>query len=84
MRAVRTHGKVWLWWSDWWAVQWVNRWQELALGVRFIPERWCLDIYVGPLTVAVGRNPIHTPATFRYRSICRGFIVEGTPEEAFL
>lgn len=78
------HGVVWLWWGRGWAVQWVGRWQEIALGLRFTPERMCLDVYLGPLTLALGREPIRTSVAFAQRSICRGFIVEGTPDEAVL
>lgn len=84
MKRARVHGIVYLWWGRGWAVQFVRRWQEIALGVRFTPERLCLDIYLGPLTLAFGREPIRTDITFAQRSVCRGFIVSGTPEEAIL
>ncbi len=83
MRHARTHGKVWLWWSPWWAVQ-LMAMPELALGVRLEWRRPLLDIYVGPLSIALGRNPIRTPSEQKQRNSCRGFVIAGQPEDALL
>jgi hypothetical protein len=83
MRSHRLHRKVYLWWGRWWAVQVVTMF-EVALGVAFHWRRPMLDIYLGPLTIALGRNAVLTDQHDRLRGRCRGFIIAGGPDEALL
>lgn len=88
MRFFRPHWKVFLvWWTGLggygWAVQLVLM-PELALGIRFEYARPLLDLYVGPLTIAIGKHPVQTHASGKWRNICRGFIVDDQPEAAVL
>lgn len=39
-----------------------------------------IDLYLGPLTVAVGRLAAVTDAHDRLRSRCRGFLIAGIDE----
>ncbi len=74
MRFYRPHSKVWLAWTDHLAVQFVKM-PELALGVRYVWERGYLDLYLGPLTIAIGRHPVLTdPRTAQWDS-CRGLLL---------
>lgn len=79
----RTRRKVWLWWGRWWAVQYVAM-LELSFGVAFHWRRPMLDLYLGPLTVAVGRTAVLTDQHDRLRGRCRGFIIAGELDEALL
>lgn len=83
MRHKRIHCKVFLAWNRWLAVQFVSR-LELALGVAFHWDRPMLDLYLGPLTIAIGRNAVLTNQHERLRGRCRGFIIQGSPDEALL
>lgn len=80
---MKMHKKVFLWWGKWWAIQWVNM-LEISLGVAFHWRRPMLDIYLGPLTIALGRNAVLTEQHDRLRGRCRGFIIAGSPDEALL
>lgn len=75
MNVRRTHRKVWLAWGRWWAVQ-ILLFPTVSLGVRLELDRPLLDVYVGPLTVAVGRRPLITPEVSRHGDSCRGFCFE--------
>ncbi len=80
MRVFRPHSKIWLAWNDWLAFQFV-RMPELALGVRYVWERGYLDLYLGPLTIAIGRHPVLTdPRTAQWDS-CRGLLLVGSEDE---
>lgn len=83
MRSVRPHRKVILVWGRWYAVQLVTM-CELSLGVALHWRRPMLDVYLGPLTVAIGRSAVLTEQHDRLRGRCRGFIIAGTPDEALL
>ena len=52
----------------------VYLWPQLSLGVRFEPSRPMLDVYLGPVTVAVGRHPVLTDDRTRQADSCRGFL----------
>jgi hypothetical protein len=80
---MRLHRKVFLWWGPWWAVQFVKGF-EISLGVAFHWKRPMLDIYLGPLTIAIGRNAVLTNMHERLSGRCRGFIIQGSPDEALL
>ena len=43
-----------------------------------------VDFYLGPLTIALGRNAVLTEQHERLRGRCRGFIVAGSPDEVLL
>lgn len=83
MRHIRPHWKVLLWWGPWWAIQ-IMLMPEIAIGMRIEWRRPLLDIYLGPITLAFGNDPIRTDAWQGQRNCCRGFIVSGTPEMAAL
>ncbi len=83
MVATRLHSKVLIVWNRWLAVQVVTT-CELAVGVAFHWRRPMLDIYLGPVTIAVGRTAAVTDMHERLRSRCRGFFIGGYPEEAVL
>lgn len=69
----RIHRKVWLYWGRWWAVQ--VQWQPtISVGVRVEYDRPLLDLYFGPLTVAVGNHPVLTRESSRTADSCRGFL----------
>lgn len=70
----RIHRKVWLAWGRWWAVQ-VYLFPQFSLGVRF-ETRPLLDIYVGPVTLALGRHPLVTDQYARFADSCRGFVFD--------
>lgn len=76
MRVYRPHSKVWLAWNDHVAFQFV-RMPEVALGIRWVHERGYLDLYLGPLTIAVGHHPILTDPRTAQLDHCRGFLIEG-------
>lgn len=76
---MRIHHRVWLWWGRWWAVQFVALWDEVALGMRCNLRRPVLDLYLGPLTIAVGRHAVYTDERARYRDSCRGMLFHDDP-----
>jgi hypothetical protein len=78
MRYLRSHRKVFLWWSSWWAAQLVLM-PELSLGIRLEPRRPMLDLYLGPLTLAIGRHPVLTDERTRHMDSCRGFLFADEP-----
>ena len=82
-RVRRMHRKVLLIWNSWIAIQVVFAF-ELAVGFAFHWARPMLDIYLGPLTIAIGRTPVLTDMHEKLRGRCRGFIIQGTPDEALL
>lgn len=72
MERLRLHRKVWLAWNSWVAVQ-IQMPVTLALGIRVELARPMVDIYIGPLTVAIGRHPCLTDERVRRADSCRGF-----------
>jgi len=78
VRLTRVHRKVFLAWNKWFAVQVVTM-LEISLGVAFHWRRPMLDIYLGPLTLAVGRNAALTDQHERLRGRCRGFFIGEYP-----
>lgn len=76
MKHLRLHRKVFLWWGRFWAVQLIAM-PEFALGLRVQPRRPLLDLYLGPLTIALGRDPVRTDQAARQADSCRGFLVQG-------
>lgn len=78
MNRVRYHAKIWLCWGRWWAVQFVsNEW--FSLGLHLEPRRPLLDLFLGPLTVSVGRHPLLSDARTKHRHSGRGFVYDGDP-----
>lgn len=71
---MRIHRKVWLWWGRWWAIQWVWLHDEVSLGVRCNWRRPLVDVYCGPLTIAVGRHAVYTDPRTRTWDSCRGML----------
>jgi hypothetical protein len=67
------HRKVWLWWGKWWAVQ-VQLPVTLAVGMRVELRRPLFDLYVGSVTVSVGRHAVITDESVRHADSCRGFL----------
>jgi hypothetical protein len=83
VRAYRLHAKVRLWWGRWWAVQFVTV-DWLSLGVHVEPRRPLVDLFLGPLTVALGRHPALTDPRLAHRHASRGFFIGGYPQDAVL
>jgi hypothetical protein len=72
---MRIHRKVWLWWGKHWAVQLTLLHDgEVSLGVRLNYLRPLLDLYFGPLTVALGRHAVYTDPRTRHWDSCRGML----------
>lgn len=78
MRRIRPHPKITIWDGGWWAVQW-QRSDTLSLGFAFFWRRPLLDIYLSPITIAIGRQAACTDVSQRRRQGCRGFIFPETP-----
>lgn len=76
---MRLHKKVYLWWGAWWAVQWVPVADEISLGWRLNRRRPLLDVYLGPLTIAVGRHAVYTDPRTRTWDSCRGMLFPDDP-----
>lgn len=74
MRYERLHRKVFLWWTDYFAVQFVAV-PEFSIGIHLEPARPLLDIFIGPLTIAFGKHPALTDPRTRERHSCRGFLI---------
>ena len=73
------HRKVWLWWGKGWAVQ-LYRAAYLSLGVHIDLRRPLLvDLHIGWLIVALGRNAVETLPVDRQRRTCRGFLFSDSP-----
>lgn len=77
-----THGKVFVAWNSWAAVQVVFA-LEISVGFAFHWRRPMLDIYLGPLTLAFGRMPAITDGHEKLRSRCRGFLIVGIHDAVF-
>jgi len=77
--VVRLHPKVWLWWGRWWAAQYLDTRDEVSIGIRLNWRRPLLDLYVGPLTVALGRRPEMTNPNEAQSNSCRGFRIADKP-----
>ena len=83
MRRYRLHRKVFLVWGRYWAAQLVlGEIGGFGLRPKLLPP--CLDIYLGPVTLAFGRNAHLTQQHERLRGCCRGFLVGDFPIEAVL
>jgi hypothetical protein len=76
----RLHKKVWIAWGRWWAVQGV--WMlELSFGFRIEPRRPLLDLFLGPLTIAVGNHPVLTDPRMNQHHGGRGFVNADPPSQ---
>jgi hypothetical protein len=73
MNTKRIHRKVWLAWGRWWAFQ-LQLQPTISLGIRLELARPMLDLYIGPMTFALGRHPILTDESKRHMDSSRGFI----------
>lgn len=60
-------------WGKWWAAQ-LYLWPQLSLGLRVEPSRPMVDLYLGPLTLSLGRHPVLTDERTRRADSCRGFL----------
>lgn len=76
---MRVHRKVWLWWGKYWAVQLMKVFDEFSLGIRINFRQPVVDLYIGPLTIAVGWMPSMTHPLFAGCQSCRGFIITDRP-----
>ena len=65
-------------WGRWWAVQVVVG-EIGGFGFRPVLTRPSLDLYLGPLTIALGRSPHMTDPAQRERWSCRGFFIADHP-----
>lgn len=74
MPTRRLHKKVWLAWGRWWAIQGVWIWSEVSLGLRVEWRRPLLDLFLGPLTIAVGNHPVLTDPRMNQYYSGRGFV----------
>lgn len=63
---------MWLAWTSWFAIQ-VQMPITLALGLRLELRRPMIDLYIGPVTIAIGRHPCLTDERVRRADSCRGF-----------
>ena len=79
MKLLRLHKKVLIYWNRWIAVQIVTM-LEISLGFAFHWRRPMLDIYLGPITIAIGRTPVLTDMHERLRGRCRGFVFADSRE----
>ena len=77
---MRMHHRVWLFWGKWWAVQFVALWDEVSLGIRFNMRRPVVDLYIGPLTIALGKHAVYTDPRTRTWDACRGMLF---PDDAY-
>lgn len=83
MRYYRMHSKIRIWWGRYWAIQYVaNEW--LSLGIHINQNRPLIDLFIGPITIAIGNHPIYTDPMYKHRHSCRGFIIGTTADEAIL
>jgi hypothetical protein len=76
---MRLHKKIHLWWGTWWAVQLVLVADEMSAGVRINIRRPLLDVYLGPLTIAIGRHAVYTDPRTRTWDSCRGMLFPDDP-----
>lgn len=83
MTALWIHKKVYLAWSKWIAFQFARQWDEMSLGVRVNWRRPLIDIYCGPMTLAIGRHAVYTDPRTRTWDGCRGFIMPDNPQFPF-
>jgi hypothetical protein len=74
VNRLRPFRRTYLAWGRWWAVQFVAG-EIGGFGVRPVLTRPMLDLYLGPLTISLGRHPIMTEPDQRERFSCRGFLV---------
>lgn len=73
----RPHRKVLIGWlaaGSWGLAVQLVRGEIGGLGIRPVVRRPMLDLYLGPLTVSVGRVPWVTDEMDRHRGSCRGFL----------
>lgn len=73
MRHIRPHRKVWLSWNRWLAIQIVSL-PQFALGLRWIWHQGYAILYLGPLTIALGRHPVLSDPRTATLERCRGFL----------
>ena len=78
MRTYQLHRKVWLAWGRWWAVQIVAA-PEVSLGLHVEPRRPLLDVFLGPVTIALGRHPVLSDPRVAQRHRARGFLLPDDP-----
>jgi hypothetical protein len=72
---MRIHRKVWLWWGKHWAVQLTLLHDgEISHGWRLNYRRPLFDLYLGPLTIALGRHAVYTDPRTRNWDSCRGML----------
>lgn len=76
------HSKIWLAWGRWWAIQFAP--EFLQLGFHAELRRPLLDLFIGPVTLAVGNHPALTDERTAQRHSCRGFFIGKYPDEAIL
>jgi len=76
---MRIHKKVWIWWSKWWAIQYAHFWNEFPVGIRPNWQRPMLDLYIGPLTVSIGKHAVYTDPRTRHWDSCRGLLFHDDP-----
>lgn len=72
---LRLHRKVLLVWCSWCAVQLVLMPEEVSIGAHIEPLRPLVDLFIGPLTIALGRHPVLTDPRTAQRHTCRGFLL---------
>jgi hypothetical protein len=79
MQRLDLHRKVTVWYGEWWAVQLV-RMLEISLGFRVEPRRRFVDIYLGPITIAIGHHAVLTDPRLKGFDSCRGFLFADAEE----
>lgn len=73
MPLKRLHKKVWIGWVRWIAFQYIHQF-EFSLGLRIEPRRPLIDLFLGPLTIAIGYHPILTDPRMNQFHSGRGFV----------
>jgi hypothetical protein len=73
MQSRWLHKKVWIAWNSWLAIQYVGQ-LELSFGFRIEPYRPLLDLFIGPVTIAIGYHPVLTDPRMNQYHGGRGFV----------
>lgn len=80
MNYKREHSKVFIWWGGWWAIQLITMW-EFSFGIRIEPRRPLVDLFLGPVTIGLGKHPVLTDPIENTRHGGRGFFNGQVPAD---
>lgn len=77
--VLRSFRNVYLVWWRCVALQFVTT-EWLSLGIHVdVGEVWRLNLFLGPLTIAIGQDPVSTHPDQAKRQSCRGFLIAERP-----